>query len=170
LTILNCISIERNISIPADVEVRVDQLTLRLAKDSVREIRGATEVIHTLAGSNVSLGIASDSALRTVVALLDHIGVLEYFAGCIATRDQVREPKPSPDVYLLAARMLSVQPEACVAVEDYPAGVSAARAANMTVVGFCPPAGTHSADRLLASGAIHVVDDLNALRQLIAPP
>jgi beta-phosphoglucomutase-like phosphatase (HAD superfamily) len=49
---------------------------------------------------------------------------------------QVRRPKPHPDVYLLAANLLEVPPADCIVMEDSPAGVAAARAAGMRVVGL----------------------------------
>ena len=49
--------------------------------------------------------------------------------------EDVTRGKPSPDAYLLAARELGVSPPDCLVVEDAPAGVQAARAAGMTVVG-----------------------------------
>ena len=50
--------------------------------------------------------------------------------------EDVTRGKPSPDAYLLAARELGVSPPDCLVVEDAPAGVQAARAAGMTVVGL----------------------------------
>src|SRR4029450_9846678 len=53
---------------------------------------------------------------------------------------RIARGKPAPDVYLLTARDLGVAPERCVAVEDAPAGVEAARAAGMQVVAIPDPA------------------------------
>jgi mannitol-1-/sugar-/sorbitol-6-phosphatase len=61
--------------------------------------------------------------------------------------EDVARGKPSPDAYLLAARELGVLPSACLVVEDAPAGVQAARAAGMTVVGVTT---THPCDQLTA--------------------
>jgi sugar-phosphatase len=61
--------------------------------------------------------------------------------------EDVARGKPSPDAYLLAARELGVLPSACLVVEDAPAGIQAARAAGMTVVGLTT---THPCDQLPA--------------------
>ncbi len=50
--------------------------------------------------------------------------------------EQVARPKPDPAIYRLAAETLAVSPEECLVVEDSTAGVGAARAAGMTVIGF----------------------------------
>ncbi|MGW4806506.1 HAD-IA family hydrolase [Kitasatospora sp. NPDC004272] len=57
--------------------------------------------------------------------------------------DDVREAKPHPEPYLLAARRLGVDPRRCLVVEDAPAGVAAGAAAGCTVIGLTlshPPA------------------------------
>jgi len=61
--------------------------------------------------------------------------------------DDVARGKPSPDAFLLAARGLGFPPEQCLVVEDAPAGIQAARAAEMGVIGL---ATTHRADQLAA--------------------
>jgi sugar-phosphatase len=52
------------------------------------------------------------------------------------TADDVKAGKPAPDGYLLAASRLNVKPSHCVAVEDTPAGIQAAKAAGMKVIGI----------------------------------
>ena len=51
----------------------------------------------------------------------------------LITSDLTARGKPHPDPYLAAAAALGVRPEACLVIEDAPAGVAAARAAGMTV-------------------------------------
>lgn len=72
--------------------------------------------------------------------------------------------KPDPAGYLLAAERLGMRPPECVAVEDAPAGIRAARGAGMSVVAV---ATTHAADELGEADA--VVDDLTQLRVVAAP-
>lgn len=73
--------------------------------------------------------------------------------------EDVAHGKPSPDVYLMAAASLGVSPSECIVIEDAPAGIQAARAAGMAVVGLTT---THSPGELQADAcapslaAIHV--------------
>jgi sugar-phosphatase len=69
--------------------------------------------------------------------------------------DEVAKGKPDPEGFLTGARLLGVSPETCVAVEDAPPGVLAARAAGMPVIGITT---THAADAL--AGASTVIADL----------
>ena len=51
----------------------------------------------------------------------------------LVTSDQVAHGKPAPDLYLLAAERLGVDPAGCLVIEDAPSGIAAGRAAGMTV-------------------------------------
>jgi mannitol-1-/sugar-/sorbitol-6-phosphatase len=67
--------------------------------------------------------------------------------GVLVCAEDVVHGKPNPDVYLMAAVGLGVDPSDCVVVEDAPAGIEAARAAGMKVVALTT---THSIEELRA--------------------
>ena len=67
--------------------------------------------------------------------------------GVLVCAEDVARGKPSPDGYLLAARCVGVVPSDCLIVEDAPAGIQAARAAGIVVVGVTT---THTIDQLPA--------------------
>lgn len=71
----------------------------------------------------------------------------------LATSDEYAQGKPAPDAFLLAAERLGVEPAACVVLEDAPAGVTAGKAAGMTVWAVLT---TTPRDALLEAGADHV--------------
>ncbi len=83
----------------------------------------------------------------------------------------VAEGKPAPDLFLHAARMMHVEPGRCIVIEDSPAGVAAAKSAQMRVFAFV--GGSHAQSpahrRALASlEPTLVFDDMAALPGLIA--
>lgn len=89
------------------------------------------------------LAEARASGLRTAVASSSSVGWVERWLGRHAIRDQfetvcgrddVTQVKPAPELYLLAARRLQVEPAACLVFEDSPNGIRAARAAGMRCV------------------------------------
>ncbi len=61
---------------------------------------------------------------------------LQHLFRVVVDGHQVRFPKPHPEIYLLAARLLGVEPAACVVFEDSVWGIEAARAAGMRVIGL----------------------------------
>jgi beta-phosphoglucomutase-like phosphatase (HAD superfamily) len=60
----------------------------------------------------------------------------ERFAERVFSREDVTNPKPAPDVYLLAAAKAGIAPRHCVVIEDSAAGARAGAAAGMAVMGF----------------------------------
>jgi len=74
--------------------------------------------------------------------VLDTAGLRPFFR-VIVDGMQVERPKPHPEIYLIGAQRLGVEPSRCVVFEDSPSGIAAARAAGMRVVGI-----TTTADQL----------------------
>jgi len=129
-------------------------------------------VVDALGAIALTKGCASNSYTDVVRTVLERTGLVAFFGDRVYCADQVERPKPAPDVYLAAARGLAVEPAACVVVEDSVAGVSAARAAGMTVLGFV--GGSHTghagAAHVLAlrdAGAVEVFDTMAALPALV---
>ena len=109
---------------------------------------------------------------QDLLALVDrHLGLSELFAGHIYTLSDVGfRSKPSPDVFLYAAKQLASKPDRCVVIEDAPHGIEAARRAGMRSIGIST---TYEHDKLRSADL--VVDgfdgiDLNALESLAGQP
>ena len=81
----------------------------------------------------IRAAVATGSRRLEVERILTHLGLARHFHALVTAEDY-RRAKPDPDPFLTAARQLAVVPEACLVVEDSPAGVAAARAAGMPVV------------------------------------
>jgi beta-phosphoglucomutase-like phosphatase (HAD superfamily) len=113
---------------------------------------------------------ASNSYTPYVRAVLARTSLTEHFGERLYCADTVALPKPAPDVYLAAARGLQLTPDACLVIEDSVTGVTAATAADMTVLGFI--GGGHASDAqieaLRAAGARHVFDDMRQLPTFVA--
>ena len=76
----------------------------------------------------------------------------------LVSSDDVDRGKPDPACYLLGAQLLAVDPAACLALEDAPAGIAAARAAGARVIALRT---THSDQDL--RDADMIVDDLSVI-------
>lgn len=88
-----------------------------------------TDIVRSWAGC-VPLAVASSGSREVVEGSLAAIGLLDVFTAVVTIEDVTR-PKPAPDIYLLAARKLGVEPAACLVLEDSSEGLAAARAAGM---------------------------------------
>jgi beta-phosphoglucomutase-like phosphatase (HAD superfamily) len=92
---------------------------------------GAAALVGALRG-RLPIAVASNTPRGLVDLALARTPFADAFTA-IATRDEVAEGKPAPDVYLLACEKLGVEPARAIAFEDSLPGVTAALAAGMTV-------------------------------------
>jgi beta-phosphoglucomutase family hydrolase len=81
------------------------------------------------------MAVASNAEPENVDFLLDRSRLRPYFQA-VVNGHQVSNPKPHPDVYLLASRLLGVSPSRCIVFEDSPSGTTAGAAAGMRVIGI----------------------------------
>ncbi len=94
---------------------------------------GVVELVTAAAATGLRLAVASSSSRRWVEGHLERIGALRAFHA-VRCRDDVRQTKPAPDVYLAALEALGVSASQAVAFEDSPNGVRAATTAGIYTV------------------------------------
>ncbi len=138
---------------PAEIAARITDLVVDYVGRAGEPMPGVLEAIALFERSGLRLAIASSSPERLIDAVCARLK-LDIDIRCSAL-DEPRG-KPAPDVYLAAARRLRLTPARCLAVEDSPAGVLAAKAAGMTCVAVPDPLLTgdpryHRADLVLPS-------------------
>ena len=160
---LSRVAEERGLTFPANLEAIVEDKAFQLIADELKPMEGTDQVVRWLTAQGVKLALASNSSQRLVRQMLSAAGLDREFGDRIVTSEDVAAPKPAPDLYRLAASLLSARTEDCLAVEDSPVGVTAARRAGMAVVGFCPPSGTFGETELTRAGAFVVIRDLREL-------
>lgn len=93
---------------------------------------GAREFLTCCRNRKIRLGIATSNSRELVENVLGAHGLREYF-GSIMTGSEVKKGKPSPDIYLAAARQLGAAPERCLVFEDILPGILAGKNAGMRV-------------------------------------
>lgn len=81
----------------------------------------------------VPMAVASGGSRLVVEKTLAVVGISDWFDE-VVTADDVVEGKPSPEVFLKAAKLLGVDPAKCLVLEDAPSGILAAQRAGMQVV------------------------------------
>lgn len=99
---------------------------------------GVAEALDCARESGGRIALASSSPYVIIDAVLDTFGLRSAFEVIHSAEEEARG-KPEPDVYLTAARKLGVDPAVCVALEDSPNGVLAAKAAGMRCVAVPEP-------------------------------
>jgi beta-phosphoglucomutase len=84
------------------------------------------------------LAVCSNSIRATMDSMMSHAALDEYFEVTLSNED-VKHPKPAPDMYVEAMRRLGVAPGSCLIVEDNTNGIEAARAAGAHVLEVASP-------------------------------
>lgn len=126
---------------------------------------GILELLDLLQRHAVPRAVATSTRQPRASRKLAASGLLAYF-DVVVTSSDVQHPKPAPDIYLLAAQRLGVDPARCLALEDSPAGTRAALAAGMTAIQV--PDLVHPDAALRALGH-RIVASLHDARTLLVP-
>jgi HAD superfamily hydrolase (TIGR01509 family) len=93
---------------------------------------GARELLAALRGAGVPTALVTSTGRKLVDVALDTLGRENFDA--VVCGDEVAAAKPDPTPYRLAAELLGVPVQACVAIEDSPTGVASARASGAAVL------------------------------------
>jgi HAD superfamily hydrolase (TIGR01509 family) len=123
--------LELDLSQPAVIERIVGKM-LAYYHEHIPYLPGAIEAVH-LAASHYPTALASGSERSLIEAVIQDSAMCGRFRVVVCT-DDVPHGKPAPDVYLEAARRLSISPGLCVCVEDSSNGILAGKAAGMKVI------------------------------------
>ena len=127
----------------------------RLGVTLLPGVRPLMEGLHRL-GVKQAIG---SSAPRANLDLILRLTGIEGFLSAVVSAEDTTRGKPDPQVFLVAAQRLGVEPRRCVVFEDAPAGVEAAKAGGMKCIAV-RFVGHHSADKLARAGADRVVASL----------
>jgi len=152
--------------LPRDFGARLQARTAPRMESELRAITGVSQLVQAFGGP---VAVASSAPVPKLRHKLELAELATVFAPHIYSADHVKHGKPAPDLFLHAAAMIGVEPQGCVVIEDSVHGVAAARAAQMTAIGFV--GGSHAdkglRNRLFESGAAYVAGSHAEIQQLL---
>lgn len=161
--VVEMVEAERRAPLPPGFGQEVQERTISLFATELRPITGIAEIARAVP---VPKCVASSSSPRWIRTALETTELLRLFEPHLFSAAMVAEGKPAPDLFLHAAREMGVEPLDCLVIEDSVAGIAAARAAGMRVLGFAGGGHADAADyvaRLEREGAEAVFRDAAAL-------
>lgn len=132
---------------------RYVELLKNLTQDNI--LQNVELVLEELQKKGIKIAIGSSS--KNTKLILKHIGLGNTFEA-IADGNDIKRSKPFPDVFLIAAGKLGINPKNCIVVEDAEAGIQAAKSAGMTAVAIGEAVKSSEADYRLNS-----IDELLSL-------
>jgi sugar-phosphatase len=121
-----------------EVEGAIVGNVIALIEERGQSLPGAVDAVRGMRAAGYRVGLASSSAMEIIEAVLRKIGLRDAF-DILQSAEHETYGKPHPAVYIECARALGIAPANCLAVEDSPAGVLAAKAAKMTCISIPPP-------------------------------
>jgi HAD superfamily hydrolase (TIGR01509 family) len=121
-----------------DVEVeiliaRYSDLRTEALRGSVKAMPGAAEIIARARLAGLPVALATSGMRIHADISLEETGLAGSFDS-ETTGDEVTRGKPAPDLFLMSAERLGIEPADAVVLEDSPLGVEAAKAAGMRVI------------------------------------
>lgn len=117
----------------AAIEADKQERFMAIARKRCKPVAKNIEAVRKLKEMGMTLAVASNSIRETVDLLLDLAGFQPFLSLTLSNCD-VKEPKPSPEIYRLAMKRLRAIPEECLVVEDNFNGIRAAKASGAHVL------------------------------------
>ena len=112
-----------------------DGIYKQLAKNKLKTFPGIEELIKFALKNDIKIAVGSSGTLNKILFSLRETGLDKYFK-IITSSDEVIHGKPNPELFLITAKKLQLDPENCLVIEDSVSGIAAAKAANMKAIGI----------------------------------
>jgi beta-phosphoglucomutase family hydrolase len=113
----------------ARISERKEKLFRQAIRGKAQLLPGTLGWLSWLQANGIPQAIASSAPCENIAALVDELGIRDYFQAILSGADI--PGKPDPAVFLAAAHKLNLSPADCLVIEDSVAGVTAARRAGM---------------------------------------
>ncbi len=157
-----------DVVLPKDAQTQVGKLAKARMENELQAIDGVIDLLTQLEYAKC---VCSNSGYKRLIQSLDVTGVIDHFeVGHIFSANFVDNPKPAPDLHLLAAAEFKVSPDRCLVIEDSITGVEAASAAGMMSYGFTGAGhiGEGQDEHLRKAGASKVFSSMMELQKHFA--
>lgn len=128
---------------------------------------GVLDYLNHLKENNVKIALATSNSVPLLEATLKNNGIYEYF-DVISTSEEVKKSKENPDIYLLSAKKLGVDPKDCIVFEDIPKAVKGAKLAGMTVYAVYDKSSEDSKEELMNLSDRYIYDFNELIQQKVS--
>lgn len=120
------------------VELETREARKIYLSERLKPITPAIELLKNCARRGFKIAVATSSFGENAENAIKRLRLKSY-VDVIVSVEMVSKTKPSPDIFLMAAKLLGSAPEECIVIEDSRNGVAAARSAGMKVIGYKEP-------------------------------
>ena len=150
-----------------------DEMLENLSREKIKIQVSLTEIVDLFEGAaelleelqeRTKIALATMSGRKVIDKILAEKRIKTYF-DVVVSADEIVKPKPDPEVFLVSAAKLGVDPKDCVVVEDSVFGVRAAKAAEMKCIAV--PSGAYSREELQEEDPELIVDSLTEKERIL---
>lgn len=103
-------------------------------ENGLKKKKGLIDLLDFLKTKNVKIAVASSSSMERIINRFKEANLSADYFDYIIGGDMVVEPKPSPQIYLNACKVLGIEPKYAIALEDSESGIKSAHAAGMKAI------------------------------------
>jgi HAD superfamily hydrolase (TIGR01509 family) len=158
---LDMMTAEHGVTFPPDTSAQKDAAVETLYRAELKIVDGVFDLLTHLKQRGLTISIGSNSPRKRVALAIELTGIAHFFDRIVSYED-VKQGKPSPDIFIKAAQLAGEAIGHCLVIEDSITGVTAAVAAGIRTIGFT---GTHHdpeghAFKLIDAGASHTVQHM----------
>ncbi len=167
-------NLKKLFGLPEDWQFLLEQKNIAYRKILKEEIKikgknalnpGIYEFLKFLKERNIPIALASSSSFDDISIILDGLNIRKFFT-VITSGQEVKKSKPQPDIFLLTAKRLNIEPEYCLVIEDSYPGLVAAKKANMKCIAI-PNEYTYGFDYSSSDFVLNSTEDLLSLKNKI---
>lgn len=130
----NCVrGIAKNYNFPIDIEkatTRTYDIYLELIRGNLKPLPGAKEFITECKRLGKKISVATSADMRKAAGNFAQLKIPPETFDAIISSNNVKHTKPVPDIFLLAAEKMGIDPKDCLVIEDAPSGIQAGKAAG----------------------------------------
>jgi HAD superfamily hydrolase (TIGR01509 family) len=154
--------IKKSHDLNQDTSALIEQragLYMNILKQNLVPQPGLIDLLKLLKQHHIKMAVASSSTPEHIKILLEGLQVADFFDAVVSAHT-ITHGKPAPDIFLLAAAQLGVDPKDCVVLEDAQSGVEAGRAAEAKVIAV-PNDFTKSHDHSKADIVVRSLEEID---------
>lgn len=144
---------------PQELLAEREEIYGKLLSQNVSPMPGLFKLLELLNKLKIRKAIASSSKRKWIDLIINKLGIIEQFE-IIVSGEEIKQGKPHPEIYLLVAQKLNLNPEECLVLEDAISGVSAAKSAKMKCIAV-PNQFTQGVDFSLTDLVVNSLEEID---------
>tara|TARA_B110000879_G_scaffold130678_1_gene171541 strand:- start:677 stop:1333 length:657 start_codon:yes stop_codon:yes gene_type:complete len=123
-----------------EIVYKIQTKMIQLIKQKGKLLPGVYSALNLLKNNNISIALASSSSMSLINTTIETLEIRSFFNIVHSAENEIAG-KPNPAVFLSTAKMLEINPDKCLVLEDSKAGMNAGLNANMRTI-VIPEVGT----------------------------